>query len=60
MSFLMVIFLCIYFCEKYIVSEVKTDKIGLWGSSFSGGHVIVTAAKHPHKDRIGAVVSQVF
>jgi len=35
---------------------VNTKKIGLWGTSFSGGHVLVTAAKHPE---ISAVVAQV-
>jgi len=38
------------------LDEVNSDKIGLWGSSFSGGHVLVTAAKTPG---ISAVVSQV-
>jgi alpha-beta hydrolase superfamily lysophospholipase len=38
------------------IPEVDGRRIGLWGSSFSGGHVIVTAAR----DRsIKAVVSQV-
>lgn len=36
--------------------DVNTDKIALWGSSFSGGHVICVAARHPE---IAAVVSQV-
>jgi fermentation-respiration switch protein FrsA (DUF1100 family) len=35
---------------------IDPDRIGLWGSSFSGGHVIVTAAKD---QRVRAVVSQV-
>ncbi len=35
---------------------VATDKIALWGSSFSGGHVIVTAAQQPG---IAALVAQV-
>jgi len=39
--------------------HVDTKKIGLWGTSFSGGHVIVTAAKSPNRDRIKAVISQV-
>lgn len=36
--------------------DVNTDKIALWGSSFSGGHVICVAARHPE---IAAIVSQV-
>jgi uncharacterized protein len=35
---------------------IDPDQIGLWGSSFSGGHVVTTAAKDP---RVRAVVSQV-
>lgn len=35
---------------------IDPDRIGLWGSSFSGGHVVATAAKDP---RVRAVVSQV-
>jgi len=38
---------------------VSVDKIALWGSSFAGGHVIVAAATHAKKGRIGAVISQV-
>lgn len=33
-----------------------TDRIGLWGSSYSGGHVIYAAARDP---RVKATVSQV-
>ena len=36
--------------------EVNAQKIALWGSSFSGGHVLVTAATVPG---ISAVVAQV-
>jgi pimeloyl-ACP methyl ester carboxylesterase len=36
--------------------NVRTGKIALWGSSFSGGHVIVVSAKDPG---ISAIVSQV-
>jgi pimeloyl-ACP methyl ester carboxylesterase len=36
--------------------NVRTGKIALWGSSFSGGHVAVVAAKDPG---ISAIVSQV-
>ncbi len=35
---------------------IDPDRIALWGSSFSGGHVIATAAADP---RIAAVVAQV-
>ncbi|MBU0993547.1 MAG: alpha/beta hydrolase [Proteobacteria bacterium] len=38
------------------LKEVNTEKIGLWGTSFSGGHVIVVAAADPD---ISAIVSQV-
>jgi pimeloyl-ACP methyl ester carboxylesterase len=38
------------------LSNVQTGKIALWGSSFSGGHVTVVAAKDPG---ISAIVSQV-
>ncbi len=38
------------------LSDIDYGKIALWGSSFSGGHVLVTAAKNPG---ISAVVSQV-
>lgn len=34
---------------------VDADRIGLWGTSFSGGHVIVTAADDP---RVAAVSAQ--
>jgi uncharacterized protein len=38
------------------LSRINTKKIGLWGSSFSGGHIIVTASQ----DRdISAIVAQV-
>jgi uncharacterized protein len=35
---------------------IDADRIALWGSSFSGGHVIVTAAAD---ERVAAVISQV-
>ncbi len=38
------------------LSGVNTQRIVLWGSSFSGGHVLATAAKHPE---LAAVISQV-
>jgi pimeloyl-ACP methyl ester carboxylesterase len=37
-------------------TEVCEDKIGLWGSSFSGGIVLAVAAKD---ERVGCVVAQV-
>lgn len=36
--------------------DIDTGKVALWGSSFSGGHVMVTAANDPD---IAAIVSQV-
>ena len=36
--------------------DIDREKIALWGSSYSGGHVIVTAANDPD---IAAIVSQV-
>ncbi|MGM0452571.1 MAG: alpha/beta hydrolase [Thermodesulfobacteriota bacterium] len=38
------------------LEAVNPDKIGLWGSSFSGGHVIVTAAR---EKGVSAIVAQV-
>lgn len=38
------------------LDNVDAKRMALWGTSFSGGHVIVEAAKHPE---IMAVVSQV-
>jgi pimeloyl-ACP methyl ester carboxylesterase len=35
--------------------EVDADRVALWGSSFSGGHVLVVAARDP---RVAAVISQ--
>ena len=42
----------------YLLAEpsVDTNRIGLWGSSFGGGHVIYVAG---HDSRVKAVVSQV-
>ncbi len=37
------------------VPEADEDRVVLWGTSFAGGHVIVTAAQDP---RIAAVISQ--
>ena len=36
--------------------EIDADRLGVWGSSFSGGHVLHVAAYDP---RVKAVVSQV-
>jgi dienelactone hydrolase len=36
--------------------QCATDRIGLWGSSYSGGHVVYAAARDP---RVKATVSQV-
>ena len=38
------------------IEGIDPDRIALWGSSFSGGHVIATAAQDP---QIAAVVAQV-
>lgn len=38
------------------LAEVDEGRIGLWGTSYSGGHVLVLAATDP---RVGCVVSQV-
>jgi uncharacterized protein len=38
------------------LANINTDKVALWGSSFSGGHVIVTASKDQN---ISAIVAQV-
>ncbi|WP_217900321.1 alpha/beta hydrolase [Halorubrum sp. Ea8] len=38
------------------VSTVDSDRLGLWGTSFSGGHVIETASR---VDDVSAVVAQV-
>ena len=38
------------------MADVNGEKVGLWGSSYSGGHVIVTAARD---QRVAAIVSQV-
>ena len=43
---------------NWVAGEKQCDKerIGLWGSSFSGGHVVYVAARDP---RVKAFVSQV-
>jgi cephalosporin-C deacetylase-like acetyl esterase len=38
------------------LAAIDSSRIALWGTSFSGGHVIVVAARHPE---ISAVVAQV-
>jgi len=38
---------------------VNPDRLAIFGSSFSGGHVIAVAATYKRKERIKAVVSQV-
>lgn len=38
------------------LTEIDASRIALWGTSFSGGHVIVIAARHPE---LSAVVAQV-
>jgi len=46
--------------DKEIGQVADTSRLGLWGSSLSGGHVIVTAATTSHQSKIKAVVSQVL
>jgi dienelactone hydrolase len=45
-------------CLAYLISEegVDTNRIGLWGSSFGGGHVIVVGSED---DRVKAIVAQI-
>jgi cephalosporin-C deacetylase-like acetyl esterase len=38
------------------LDEVDADKIGIWGSSYSGGHVLIVGAVDR---RVKAVLSQV-
>lgn len=40
-------------------SQINTKKIALWGTSYSGGHVLVAAAKLKDESALRAVVSQV-
>jgi uncharacterized protein len=42
--------------HAHTLSGFDRDRIALWGTSFSGGHVLVTAANHPE---VKCVVSQV-
>jgi len=48
---------------EYVITNLKAEvdikNIVLWGTSFSGGHVIVIASKSPRKEHIKAVISQV-
>lgn len=43
------------FVKRDLRDSVDTARIGLWGSSFSGGTALVTAARH---DEVRAVVAQ--
>lgn len=43
-------------CWVYGEPQCDREKIGLWGSSYSGGHVVYVAARDP---RVKATVSQV-
>ena len=38
------------------LAEIDPARIGLWGTSFSGGHALITAARNPD---VGAVMAQV-
>jgi len=35
------------------------NRIALWGSSFSGGHVITLAGSYKHKDKIKGIITQI-
>jgi len=43
---------------KYVQSlkQVDSSRIGIWGSSFSGGHVLYIAARNPHIKAVSAHV----
>ena len=45
-------------CLAYLLSEDGVDpaRVGLWGSSYGGGHVVFTAG---HDERVKAVVAQI-
>ncbi|CAL5229605.1 g12965 [Coccomyxa viridis] len=45
------------YVRSSLAAEVDITRIGLWGTSFAGGHVLVTAAKEG--TNVTAVVSQV-
>lgn len=45
------------YVKQQLAGKVDTSRMCLWGSSFAGGHVLVTAANNP--DNVVAVVSQV-
>lgn len=40
----------------HTVPEIDADRIGLWGTSYSGGHVIKIAARHPEIKAVSAHV----
>jgi dienelactone hydrolase len=42
---------------QHLRQQVDSSRMCLWGTSFAGGHVLVTAARNP--DNVVAVVSQV-
>lgn len=46
--------------DSMIIQKIDTSRILLWGTSFSGGHVLEVATQRAHHDkRIRGVVSQV-
>ena len=46
------------FVQEGLAQEVDSSRIGLWGTSFAGGHVLVKGAEMADDWRIRAIVSQ--
>lgn len=44
--------------QEELAQEVDSSRIGLWGTSFAGGHVLVKGAELADDWRIRAIVSQ--
>lgn len=44
--------------QEDLAQEVDSSRIGLWGTSFAGGHVLVKGAELADDWRICAIVSQ--
>ena len=44
--------------QEDLAQEVDSSRIGLWGTSFAGGHVLVKGAELADDWRIRAIVSQ--
>jgi len=41
------------------VANVNLKKVFLWGTSYSGGHVLLVAGTYPQKSKLAGVISQV-